>query len=78
MVKVIRNQENSLKLVIKETNYKDRLCIGDKFKYIIFQDAFYVLTCDDKITRFKTTELMDSNIDDDSLTRVCNQYLLSY
>jgi len=34
------------------------------------RDAFYVLTCDDKIIRFKTTELMDSSIDDDSLTRV--------
>jgi hypothetical protein len=34
------------------------------------KDAFYVLTCDDKITRFKTTELMDTNIDDSNLTQV--------
>jgi len=34
------------------------------------KDALYVLTCDDKITRFKVTELMDDSISDDNLTQV--------
>jgi len=33
------------------------------------KDALYVLTCDDKITRFKVTELIDDSITDDNLTR---------
>jgi len=34
------------------------------------KDAVYVLTCDDRITRFKTSELMDQNVADDDLTKV--------
>merc|ERR1712168_313085 len=34
------------------------------------KDALYVLTCDDKITRFKVTELLDESIPDESLTKV--------
>jgi len=33
------------------------------------KDAIYVLTCDDKITRFKVTELVDEAIDSDNLSR---------
>jgi len=34
------------------------------------KDALYVLTCDDRITRFKVTELIDESIDNDDLTQV--------
>lgn len=34
------------------------------------RDAMYVLTCDDKITRFKVSELIDESIPDESLTKV--------
>jgi len=33
------------------------------------KDALYVLTCDDKITRFSCKELMDESIDDGALTK---------
>jgi len=33
------------------------------------KDALYVLTCDDKITRFKVSELLDESIPDESLTK---------
>lgn len=38
----------------------------------------YVLTCDDRITRFKTSELMDQNVADDDLTKVLSTYLHSH
>jgi len=34
------------------------------------KDALYVLTCDDKITRFKTSELLNLDISDEDLSRV--------
>ena len=37
---------------------------------ILFQDAMYVLTNDDKITKFVVSELLDDEIPDSSLTRV--------
>jgi len=34
------------------------------------KDALYVLTCDDRITRFKVSELLDESIPDESLNQV--------
>ena len=38
--------------------------------HTILQDAVYVLTTDDKIYRFKATELADKDITADSLDKV--------